>query len=258
MATKKKSEVELGDLIRVQHERIRYHVVGMTPMIIRRLSEKAKGELLMPAGRKSSAEKATSLKHNPITEFRDSPYTLVDDNEPTLLAQPSACFKRAIATAAIDIPGAAKAQIGRLLWVNREKTPIYGIPKLHMCITRDASIARTPDVRTRCIIPEWAAIVDVTYVTPIIREPVVSGLLAAAGITQGIGDWRPQKGAGTYGQFQIVDPDDDDFVRIAKAGCRAAQQKAMRDAEPYDRETEELLAWFVKEADRRGIREVLS
>lgn len=254
MATKNQtSEIST---IEIKMERVTYCVLGTTPIILNRLAEKARHQLLLPAGRKSSAEKATSLKHNPFEEFRSSPYILPNDDAPTLLAHLSTAFKKAIASTALDIPGAKKAQLSRLMWVEGEKIPIYGVPQLHMAVTRSADMAKTPDVRTRCVIPEWSAEVTVAFPVPILKETVVSNLFAAAGMIQGVGDWRPEKGSGTFGQFELVSPDDPRFVRITEIGGREAQQAGMDAAEPYDHETEELLSWFVTEADRRGFKGV--
>lgn len=247
MATAKQTEIQT---ISIKMERVHYCVLGTTPIILNRLAEKARHQLLMPSGRKTSAEKATMLKHNPYEEFESSPYKLTEGD--TLLAHLATAFKRAIAGTALDLPGAKKTQLSRLMWVEGEKVSLYGIPKLHMAITRSADINRTPDVRTRCILPEWAARVTVAFPVPILKETTVSNLFAAAGMIQGVGDWRPEKGSGTFGQFELVDEDNPDFQRIIKEGGRKAQIKAMGKAEPYDLETEELLAWFVEEADRRG------
>ena len=163
-------------------------------------------------------------------------------------------FKGALRSAALDIPGANKSQIGRLTYVNGEFTPIYGVPKLFMSIVRSADMNRTPDVRTRAIVPEWACKLSVTYVQPLLRDQAVANLLAAAGISIGVGDWRPEKGAGAYGQFALVSADDADFVRICKTGGRAAQMAAMEDPDCHDEETAELLSWFDKEVKVRGFK----
>lgn len=253
MATNNQTEIST---IEIAMERVEYCVLGKTPIILNRLSEKVKNQLLFPAARKNAAEKASTLKHNPFEEFRSAPYTLSDDDAPTLLAHLSTAFKKAIASTALDLPGAKKAQLSRLMWVEGEKVPIYGIPKLHMAVTRSADMAHTPDVRTRCIVPEWATIVTVAFPTPILKEAVVSQLFAAAGMIQGVGDWRPEKGSGTFGQFELVDPDDARFLSIIQSGGRAAQIKALEEKEPYDEDTAELLSWFVAEVDRRGFKGV--
>jgi len=84
----------------------------------------------------------------------------------------------------------------------------------------------------------------------------VANLLAAAGITIGIGDWRPEKGAGNYGQFKLVDANDADFVRIVTHGGRAAQQAALDTPVAYNDETAELLTWFETERGVRSLRGV--
>lgn len=254
MATKK-DQVEIS-ILEVTQETVEYCVLGKTPFICNRMSEKVKNELLFPKGRKSSAEKARTLKHNPFQEFKDSPYRLHDDGQPTLLAHLATAFKKAIAGTAVDIPGATRAQLSRLMWVEGEKIPLYGVPKMMMSITRSADMNKTPDVRTRAIIPEWACKVTVRFTTPMLKETVVSNLFAAGGLIQGVGDWRNEKGSGTFGQFELVREDDERFQRIMKEGARDAQIEAMENPEPYDVDSAELLSWFVDEADRRGFKEI--
>ena len=227
-------------------------ILGVRPIILYRMTEKAKGELLMPKGRKNAVEKATSLKHSPFDEYQSSPYVLSDDKAPTYLAHLAAAFKKAISSAALDIPGASKAQIGRLLWVEGDRIPIWGVPRLFMSVVRQAGIQKTPDIRTRCIVPEWATRITIRYATPMLRPSVVATLLSAAGMTNGIGDWRPQLGSGTYGQFIIAREDDERYAKIVKTGGRSAQKAAMEKPVPYDEESAELLAWYQKEFKVRG------
>ncbi len=236
----------------IRTETIVVSVLGTRPLILNRLAEKARHELLLPKGRKTTADKAASLKHNPIEEFRASPYMLDADDAPTLIAHMSSAFKVAMMQAALDLPGAQRTQIGRLVWVDGEYVPIYGTPELFMAITRSADQKRTPDVRTRAIVPEWAAEVTITYAVPLLNQQSVINLLIAAGGICGVGDWRPEKGKGTFGQFTLVDEDDPRFVRIVKEGGRSVQQAAMENPQSYNRETDELLSWFTREATVRG------
>lgn len=250
MATK---SVEL-DVLKVDHGQIEFMILGTTPLILNRMSEKVLRELLLPKGRKNAADKASSLKHNPLEEFRASPYIDVDENGPTYLQHLSSAFKGAIKSAALDLPGSSKSQIGRLTWVNGERVSIYGVPKLFMSVTRSADMNKTPDVRTRAIVPEWCCRLSVSFVRPNLKEQAVANLLASAGLTQGVGDWRPGKGSGTYGQFELVSADDPRFAHLVKHGGRAAQKAAMHAPEPYDTESEELLSWFENEAKQRGFK----
>jgi hypothetical protein len=238
----------------IQTESLTFAVLGTTPIILNRLAEKARHELLLPAGRKTAADKASNLKHDPLAEFRASPYTLTDPEAPTLLAHMASAIKGAMSTAALDMPGAKKAQIGRLAYVEGTHIPIYGIPELFMAITRSADMNRTPDVRTRAIVPRWATTVTITFAAPILNARSITNLLAAAGVICGIGDWRPEKGKGSFGQFTLVDPTDERYLEVIATAGRAAQVEAMADPKSYDQETEELLAWFETEVDARGKR----
>jgi hypothetical protein len=257
MAAKKNTASdEITDILKVTTGTFECCIVGTSPLILNRMSEKAKHELLLPKGRKNAVERATSLKHIPIDEYRASAYTLKDDSAPTLLAILSTAFKGALRSAALDMPGAKKAQIGRLTYIAGEMVGIYGQPRLFMSITRSADMNKTPDVRTRAIVPAWACKLQVTFVQPLIRAQAVANLLAAAGITIGVGDWRPEKGAGSYGQFRIADKDDKEFLSILKSGGRKAQVDGMENPVAYDDETTELLSWFEDELSRRTLKGV--
>jgi hypothetical protein len=256
MAIKKSaaSTEDTTEIIAVSKGIIDCYILGTTPIILNRMPEKAWRELLAPKGRKTAADKAGSMKHDPMEEFRNSPYRMPFDNDPTLIAQVGSAFKKALANAALDMPGAKKAQIGRLTYVPAELVPIYGIPQVLCSIVRSADMNKTPDVRTRVIVPKWAVKLSIEYVTPLLREKPVIQLLAAAGIYSGVGDWRPEKGAGSYGQFKLVSADDDEFNHIVKVGGRKAQIAAMKKPEAYNDETRELLDWFGPEMQRRGFK----
>ena len=235
-------------------ESLTYAVLGTTPIILNRMSEKARREILMPSGPKTAAAKASSLKHDPLVEFRAAPYTLTDPEAPTLLACVATAFKGAMCTAALDLPGAKKTQVGRLVYVEGQYLPLYGVPELFMAVTRNSDINRTPDIRTRTIVPAWAARITVTFASPLLNARSITNLLAAAGVICGVGDWRPEKGKGSFGQFTLVDPEDERFLELIENGGRTAQVEAMANPSAYDTETEELLSWFETEVETRGKR----
>lgn len=253
MATKK-DELEQVQIVELKRARIVYHVVGETPLLMNSMSVKAQRELLLPRGRKTAVEKQGSLKHEPLQEYRDSIYRARRGSD-TVLALLNTQFKAALCTAALDIPGAKKAQIGRLTSIEGgERLPLYGVPEIFCSVVRSADINKTPDIRTRCIVPRWACKVEVTYTVPVLNATVISSLFATAGYTMGVGDWRPQKGSGTFGRWRIVEPDDKDYLDIIKTGGAEAQQAALDDPAPYDDETEELLGWYDVEVKRRGLK----
>jgi hypothetical protein len=249
MASKKQDDSI--EIVPPQTGAVQLAVVGESPLILHRLADKARRELLLPptARKKGSG----TLKNNPYDDFENSPVTLKETDAPTLLALPAAAFKKSLATAALDSAGAKKAQIGRLVYVPGDTVPIFGTPCLYMAVVREGSgMNKTPNIRTRVIVPKWAALVEFRYVKPLLNETVLANLLAAAGITCGVGDGRPEKGALAFGRFRVASPDDSEFLEIVAVG-RAAQERAMRLADPYDDDTRELLSWFDIETKRRGM-----
>lgn len=110
----------ITDILTVSTGQFDCCIVGTSPLILNRMSQKAARELLMPKGRKTAIDKATSLKHVPVEEYRASAYVLKDEDSPTLLAHLATAFKGAIRSAALDMPGAKKSQIGRLTYIPGE------------------------------------------------------------------------------------------------------------------------------------------
>jgi len=121
-----------------------------------------------------------------------------------------------------------------------------------MAGVRSSDMNKTPDIRTRCIVPQWAATISVFYIKPLIQYQAVVNLLAAAGQYIGIGDGRPEKGKLNFGQFRLVGEDDAEFNLLVKTGARDVQVAAMEAAEPYDDESRELLQWFQAELKERS------
>jgi hypothetical protein len=238
----------------VEVETARFCIVGTTPLLMNALSAKAKRELLLPKGKKSGAEKATSLKHDPVAEFFDSTYRL--PSGPTALGMSAAAFKAAISDAALRVPGAKKTEIAQLCWIDGAtgmRIPVWGVPMLHMSAVRSADMNKTPDIRTRAMLPEWATIVTLKFAVPQLSGLAVTKLLSAAGLLMGVGDFRQQRGAGNHGQFQIVPEGDATFRRIVASGGRAEQIAALANPQPVDDESGELLDWFEREVAGRGM-----
>lgn len=251
MAVKKAGASPIIEIPETDIGQVETGILSITPFLHNRMSEKARHELLFPKGRKNAAERASTMKHEPVNEFRASVYQMGSDDDPTLLAVMASAFKGAMMTAALDLPGSSKAQIGRLVWVEGHYLPMWGDVKLHMGVTRSADAGKTPDIRTRAISPEWATRIIISFVKPLITEKTIVNLLATGGRSSGVGDWRPEKGKGTFGQFRLVEVDDPELLRVMK-NDRAVQTEALYDAEPYDAESAELLHWYDAERKERG------
>lgn len=253
MVKKVETDVEVMEL---HTRRLTFCLVGETPLIMNRFSEKARQEMLLPAQKKNRAEKASSLKHDPIAEFRSGLYLSRDQNAPTAIHFPTNAFHKAVGQAAIDIPGQAKSVMLRLTSVTTDTVHLYGLPALFCRMVRSGGMSAVPDIRTRPIFSEWACTLEFQIVSNLVKESQVANLLAAAGTIVGMGDWRPQKG-GSYGRFRLASPNDPDFKRIVEGQGRAAQLHEIESPQFHDDETEELLSWFFEEAGRREMRPTL-
>ncbi len=253
MAKKTESEVEILEL---HTKRIAFNIIGETPLILNRFDEKAKQQLLLPPIQKNKAERVTTLKHDPIAEFRSRLYMNRVSEMPALFHLPSNGIHKAVGSAAVDIPGAAKAQMLRLTSVVTPNVNLFGVPMLFCRMVRSGGMNAAPDVRTRPIFPEWAITVEFQVVSSLVKESQLANLVAAAGQIVGLCDWRPQKG-GAFGKFHLAGPDDKDFKRIVEKQSRAAQTEAFNSPAYYDVESEDLMNWFFQEASAREMKPTL-
>lgn len=253
-ASKGKSQIREAEIqvLELTTGRINFAVLGTSPLIFNRMAEKAKRDLLMPRGRKTALEKLTTLKHDPLAEYRDSVYRDESPDGETRLMVPAPSFKGAMMTAALEIPGVTKASVERLTWVEGYRIAVYGVPQLFMATVIQAGMTKAPDIRTRAILPRWACVVSVSFVEPRLTAAAMGNLLAAGGIIAGIGDFRQEKGRGSFGQFRLVEGNDKEFAAILRDGGREAQDAALTEPGFYDDESRELLDWYLAERDKRS------
>lgn len=239
MAVAKKNEELSIDALK--QGRVTLRLIGTTPFYFNAMSAKAKRSLLIGGGKKTAAERK-QLKHNPEEEFRDSVYR--QTNGDTLLCFPAPGIKAAMATAALETPGVTKTSVQRLIFLPQQKVNIWGKPQLKMDVVRSADMNRTPDVRTRAFLPRWCAEVDIAFVTPTLSVHSIVSLLSNAGVVCGIGDFRQEKGKGSFGTFAVSGEDMGDWQEmwddITQEG-RDVQQAALDDPGFADQETADLM-----------------
>jgi hypothetical protein len=254
MKAKSEQSQQAVSILRIDQVYLKARILFKTPLIMNRLPKKAREQLLIPPPPKNKAARQQTLKHDPIAEYRDSVYRCRDPESPTLVHLPNGAFKKAMAQAAIDIPGATKAQIGRLVSITDPTVFLYGTPYLYSAVVRQAGINRAPDIRTRAIFPQAACEIRIGFIRQLINEGDLLCLLSAAGLITGIGDGRTEKGTFDFGAYDVMEPDSPDLAQwqsiVAKQG-RKAQEAALETPEAYDEDTEELLAYFQAEMVRR-------
>ena len=246
----KKAESGTLHIDALKQGRVTLRIIGNTPLYFNAMSVKAKRTLLLGGGKKTAAEKK-ELKHDPEQEFRDSVYRLGDG--PTLLGFPAPGVKGAMATAALETAGVTKTSVQRLIFLPQQKVPVWGVPMLKMDVVRSADMAKTPDVRTRAFLPRWCAEVEIAFVMPTLSVHSIVSLLSNAGAIVGIGDFRQEKGRGSFGTFRVIGEGDDDpeWLDLMAEG-RDAQAAAMADPQAADDDTAELMAILDEERTRRA------
>ena len=250
--TVKKAEAGTLHIDALKQGRVTLTLVGMTGFYFNAMSAKAKRSLLIGGGKKTAAEKK-DLKHDPEQEFRDSIYRMPGGE--TYLGFPAPGVKGAMATAALETPGVTKSSVQRLIFLPEQRIKMWGKPLLKMDVVRSADMNKTPDVRTRAFLPRWVAEVQIAYTMPTLSAHSIVSLLSNAGVIVGIGDFRQEKGRGSYGTFAVTGEDGGewaDYIAEVKAEGREVQMAAMADPEMADEDTSDLMDMLIEERGRRA------
>jgi hypothetical protein len=187
---------------RIGRETIHVPIIGVTPLIVHRFSEKEKRKMLDNArGRKSPKE-----AKDPQAEYEAAFYRLADGS----CCMPSLAFKKATVGAArfygksVTMEG-LKQQVfisGEPGDDGRAMTRIEGEPEMREDAVRVGQGGG--DLRYRPMFREWSAVLEVTYVTSMLTRDSILSIVDAGG-SVGVGEWRPERN-GDSGLYRI-DPD---------------------------------------------------
>lgn len=219
-------------------------IIGTMPLVYNRMSEKAKQTLLMPSRLNRKDKSEEGVKHDPYREFCDSFY--IAKEGPTLFKIPASAFKNALETAALDTEGVAKSEVGRCISMGWEDLPVWGETKLFMTGVRQAGMNRTPDIRTRGILTQWVTCVTLKYIEEKFTAATIFALIARAGMMSGVGDFRQEKGAGSFGTFEICEESNPRYLEIVEKFGRQHQTERLADPAFFDDESASLYNWWVE------------
>ena len=208
MAIKKEESITIP-AINIKTAVIR--VVGDSPLIMHKWSEKAKRQIL-----EKEMKKAKTKSHDvkdPVAEFIDSMYWL--EGEPTEKTEegftkaiqngarfgfPSVAFK-ASAVAAGFRSGVTKnlVSMNAAFHIDGDFVEIQGIPEMREDMVR---VGMGVDIRYRGEFKNWSAEFAVHYNASAISLEQLVNLFNLGGFACGVGEWRTEKG-GTYGMYHI-------------------------------------------------------
>lgn len=185
-------------------ERLLVPIVGTSPLIVHRFSEKAKRQMLdKKQGRTTPKEPC-----DPVEEYEAALYRMTDGR----YGFPVVSFKAASIAAARFYPKKQlnMTQARQFFFITGEVSAtgemlveIAGEPRMREDVVR-VGMGGT-DLRYRPEFWPWRTTLDVTYVPSVLQRSTLLSLIDAGGMGVGIGEWRPEKD-GTFGTFRI-DPD---------------------------------------------------
>ena len=155
------------------------------------------------AGKKQAAKRE---KRVPEQEYEACFYKLEDGT----YGFPCTAFKQSAIRAAKMIDGLNMTDARQMFFIlpdgrdvnrQRECVRIHGDPVMR---TDEVKVQQSMDLRYRPEFPEWTATLNIEYDEDNITGDAIASLLHRAGMTVGIGEWRPEKN-GDFGRFGIGD-----------------------------------------------------
>ena len=205
-ATNGKPPEEPGAAIhidRIAAEVLSVPIVGTTPLIVHRFSEKEKRKLLdNMQGRKNPKQ-----PKDPQADYEAAFYRFDDGT----YGFPVLAFKAATVEAS-RFYGKDVTKVGlRQFIFMRGEVGIDGValaridgePVMREDVVR-VGVSGT-DLRYRPQFTEWRTTLEVVYITSALTRSSVLSLIDAGGMGVGVGEWRPEK-KGSFGCYQI-DPE---------------------------------------------------
>lgn len=190
-ATAEEVRIELPRL-NIQHLTIT--LIGDSPLISHRWSEKAKKEMLDKHMKKAKTAKAAK---NPEADFLSSLYV----HEGGGYGFPVIAFKSAAVDACSHVDGVTKVEARGAFHISGELAKIEGEPEPREDMVRVGM--GTADIRYRGQFRDWKVSLDIRYNANVLSAEQIINLFNTAGFAIGVGEWRPQKD-GSYGMFHVA------------------------------------------------------
>lgn len=225
-----KKEVSVVTIEPLKLSRCEVTLVGETPLIMHRFSEK--GGLEAMRNKQWQIGDQTKKKRDakdPIALFVAAAHTMPGSPQPKVkgtkeaflkwteekegpcpvtmtgkFAVPFAYLKGAMESAAPDVQGISKAQVRRAIRIVEEYVPL----KCSQAVMREDLVRlndmnRTADIRYRPMFIDWSLTFTVEFNSGVVSLSTVVNLLNIAGFAAGIGEWRPER-SGEFGRFHVL------------------------------------------------------
>lgn len=173
---------------------VRIRLVGDSPLICHKWSEKAKKEMLDKQMKKA---KTAKVAKDPVRDYEESLYTLPEGG----YGFPCVAFKSAAVGACRFTEGVKMTMARGAFHVDGELAKIEGEPNMREDMVRVGM--GTADIRYRGEFRTWAVNLDITFNAAAMSLDQIVNLYNLAGFGIGVGEWRPEKD-GSYGRFHVA------------------------------------------------------
>lgn len=187
-------------------EEISIPIIGTEPLIVHAWSQKVKQAMLDKQMKKPVASKEAK---DPQRDFEDSRY-IADEGWDGFTA---VGFKASLVGACRQVEGLPMTLAKRLLFVQADGRStlhssglvrIHGEPRMRQDMVRlDTGVA---DIRFRAEYFPWKATLTIRFNAGVISAEQVTHLVILAGMSEGVGEWRPsspKSATGNYGLWEI-------------------------------------------------------
>jgi hypothetical protein len=180
-------------ILQIDKRTVTIRLVGDSPLICHKWSEKAKKEMLDKQMKKA---KTAKVAKDPQRDYEESLYVHPDGG----YGFPCVAFKSA-AVGACRFTEGVKMTIARgAFHVVGELAKIEGEPTMREDMVRVGM--GTADIRYRGEFQTWAVNLLITYNAAAMSVDQIVNLYNLAGFGIGVGEWRPEKD-GSYGRFHV-------------------------------------------------------
>jgi hypothetical protein len=206
MATKAKDCPVEVTIPPIQIKEIGLTLVGDSPLISHKWSEKAKKEMLDKMMKKAKGGKEAK---DPMKDFMDSMYWLSEKpKSPTMedlptarFGFPSVAFKSSAVDACSYADGITKVLTRGAFHICTDMVEIQGIPVLREDTVRIG--VGGADIRYRGEFRTWKVDLGIRYNAAALSIEQIINLFNIGGFAVGVGEWRPQKD-GSFGMFHVA------------------------------------------------------
>jgi len=216
---KKEQREEIVSIPEINKKHAKIRVMGITPYLSHRKSDKSMAQIEAKEGQKPKQAKG---KRDPQADYRDSLYWLNKEGEGIQPGEdvdkheygfgiPSRSFKKSCVNACRSVGNLKSTLMRNAFFVMPEYIPIlnhdfktFALPKFRKDWLPLPGRSGSSTMSYRGEFSEWACELQIEFNANVISLAQIANLLNLAGFGVGVGDDRPDKSGGIQGRFEVI------------------------------------------------------